>query len=56
MIEINSKEFKQDYIIMTYEQLAEKYNIGKSSVRKIVKQLGLSKKRGSKEQIIIIGD
>ena len=56
MIEINSQNFRQDYAVMTYEQLAKKYGIGRSSVRKIVKQLGLSKKRGSKEQIVIIGD
>ena len=53
MIEINSEKFKQDYIILTYDKLAEKYGISRSSVREIVKQLGLSKKRGVKKKIIV---
>ena len=53
LVEINSEKFKQDYIILTYDKLAEKYGISRSSVREIVKQLGLSKKRGVKKKIIV---
>lgn len=53
MIEINSGKFKQDYLVLTYNELAEKYGISRSSVREIVKQLGLSKKCGAKKRIVV---
>ena len=53
MKEISPNAFKQDYIVLTYDKLAEKYGISRSSVREIVKQLGLSKKCGAKKKIIV---
>ena len=45
-ISIDINQFKQDYKTMSYVELQEKYNLKAYLVARIVKQLGLSKKKG----------
>ena len=45
-ISIDINQFKEDYKTMSYLELQEKYNLKAYLVARIVKQLGLSKKKG----------
>lgn len=50
-MKISKEKFIQDYQNLTYEQMAAKYHISRSSVRNLVKVLGLSKPVGRKKSI-----
>lgn len=49
---LSKEKFKKDYQTMTYEQLAMKYCISRSTVRNLVKELGLSKPVGRKRKLL----
>lgn len=53
-MDIKKEDFIKDYSILTYEELAKKYHISISTVRNIVKELGLSKPTGRRKQIRIV--
>ena len=43
---IDAEQFTQDYQTMSYVELQQKYQLKAYLIPRIVKQLGLSKKRG----------
>lgn len=53
-MQITLEDFKKDYLNMSYESLAEKYKVSRSTVANLVREHHLSKKRGRKPKIRLV--
>lgn len=49
---MNKEQFIEDYNRLTYEQLAKKYQVSRSTIRNLVKELNLEKPVGRKKKVI----